>query len=73
MHAESFGSLLAPEFLCGDNQYSCDFCASKVDATRQLRLRDLPPVLCLSLQRFVFDFNVGGLFLLFWVCVCVLP
>ncbi|GAB4823725.1 hypothetical protein N2152v2_010771 [Parachlorella kessleri] len=54
---DSLSTLLAPEFLCGDNQYSCDFCAAKVDATRQLRLRALPPMLCLSLQRFVFDYN----------------
>ena len=26
-----------------------------MDATRQLRLRSVPPYLCLSLQRFVFD------------------
>ena len=56
---ESLSTLLAPEFLCGDNQYSCDFCVAKVDATRQLRLRALPPMLCLSLQRFVFDYNVS--------------
>lgn len=55
---DSLRSLLAPEFLFGDNRYSCDFCAAKVDATRQFRLRELPPMLCLSLQRFVFDFNV---------------
>lgn len=28
-------------------------------ASRQLELRQLPPVLCFSLQRFVFDFQVG--------------
>ena len=32
---------------------------AQVDATRQLRLRALPPMLCLSLQRFVFDYNVS--------------
>jgi hypothetical protein len=42
------------------------WCLPQVDATRQLELRCLPPVLCFSLQRFVFDFNrmdrvkVGG-------------
>lgn len=31
----------------------------QVTAKRQLELRQLPPVLCFSLQRFVFDFQVG--------------
>jgi hypothetical protein len=32
----------------------------QVDATRQLQLRALPPMLCFSLQRFVFDFQASG-------------
>lgn len=48
-------ALLGEERLEGDNQYVCAFCEAKVDATRQLRLRSVPPYLCLSLQRFVFD------------------
>lgn len=50
--------MLCKEELSGDNQYHCDFCGKKVDATRQLCLRQLPPYLCLSLQRFVFDMKV---------------
>lgn len=50
--------MLSAEELSGDNQYHCDFCGKKVDATRQLCLRQLPPYLCLSLQRFVFDMKV---------------
>ena len=50
--------MLRAEELSGDNQYHCDFCGKKVDATRQLCLRQLPPFLCLSLQRFVFDMKV---------------
>ncbi len=57
-------SYLEPELLCGDNQYFCERCAAKVDATRQMRLRALPPYLCLSLQRFVFKPEVH----LFMVC-----
>ncbi|GAX84137.1 hypothetical protein CEUSTIGMA_g11560.t1 [Chlamydomonas eustigma] len=45
------------EVLDGDNQYYCDFCACKVDATRQMVLRSVPPYLCLQLQRFVFDYQ----------------
>ncbi|KAJ9528051.1 hypothetical protein QJQ45_005666 [Haematococcus lacustris] len=47
------------EFLTDDNQYACDFCARKTDASRQMVLRSLPPYLCLSLQRFVYDQRKG--------------
>ena len=50
--------LLSAEHLQGDNKYHCAFCESKVDATRQIRLHSIPPILCLSLQRFVFDMKV---------------
>ena len=50
--------MLGEERLEGDNQYLCAFCEAKVDASRQLRLRSVPPYLCLSLQRFVFDLKV---------------
>jgi len=36
-------------------QYACDCCASKQDATRWVRLAELPEVLCIQLLRFVFD------------------
>ena len=52
--ADAQASYLEPEVLCGDNQYSCERCARKVDARRQVALRALPPYLCLSLQRFYF-------------------
>ncbi|PSC68725.1 ubiquitin carboxyl-terminal hydrolase 26 [Micractinium conductrix] len=54
---ESLTSITSAEFMDGDNQYHCDYCAKKVDATRQQELRSLPPVLCMSLRRFVFDFQ----------------
>ena len=50
--------LLSAEHLEGENKYHCAFCESKVDATRQIRLHCVPPILCLSLQRFVFDMKV---------------
>lgn len=49
---------LAPDELVGDNQYFCDFCAAKSDADRRMRLRNLPPYLCLALQRFTYDYQV---------------
>ncbi|KAI3431674.1 hypothetical protein D9Q98_004721 [Chlorella vulgaris] len=53
---DSLNSMLMPETMEGDNQYSCERCMKKVDATRQLELRCLPPMLSFSLQRFVFDY-----------------
>lgn len=55
---DSLRSLLSPELLCGDNQYFCEHCQSKQNATRQLKITLLPPLLCVSLQRFVFDMTV---------------
>ena len=46
---------VAVEELCGSNQYECDHCKGKRDATRQMALIQLPPVLCLQLLRFVYD------------------
>ncbi|KAI0064483.1 cysteine proteinase [Artomyces pyxidatus] len=48
-------AVVAPETLSGDNKYRCPRCDSLEDATRQLVLRTLPPVLHFSLLRFVFD------------------
>ena len=59
---DSFKSLLTAEILEGDNQYFCDNCNAKRDASRQLLVKDLPPILCLSLQRFVFDMKVCDFF-----------
>jgi len=41
--------------LNGDNQYYCERCACKHDATRRIRLKSLPPVLNFQLARFVFE------------------
>ncbi len=43
------------EKLEGDNQYFCEGCDAKRDATRCVRLLQLPPVLNLQLNRFIFD------------------
>ena len=57
---ESLTSLLSPEILDGPNQFSCERCGGKRDATRRLRVRSLPPLFCLSLQRFVYDVVKGN-------------
>lgn len=43
----------------GDNQFFCTNCQKKTDALRQMKLLSMPPYLCVSLQRFVFDMKVG--------------
>lgn len=46
---------LKKERLEGDNQYHCQACGTKRDATRSTRITSYPPVLHFSLLRFVFD------------------
>lgn len=46
---------LSDERLEGDNQYHCQSCGKKRDATRSAAITSLPPILHFSLLRFVFD------------------
>ncbi|BGP05993.1 hypothetical protein JCM10049v2_001812 [Rhodotorula toruloides] len=50
---------LASEKLEGDNQYFCENCGKKRDALRYTELAELPPVLHVSLLRFVWDMETG--------------
>ncbi|KAH9520404.1 Ubiquitin carboxyl-terminal hydrolase 40, partial [Bulinus truncatus] len=43
------------EMMDGRNQYKCDTCKMYTDATKGAKLRNLPPVLTLSLLRFSYD------------------
>lgn len=52
---ESLSEFLQEEKLEGSDQYYCDSCGSKQNATRRIRLRNLPPILNIQLLRFVFD------------------
>jgi ubiquitin C-terminal hydrolase len=45
---------LSIEHLQGENQYFCESCKARVDATRCIKLRTLPPVLNFQLKRCVF-------------------
>jgi ubiquitin C-terminal hydrolase len=47
--------LSTKELLTGDNQYACDLCKTKCDASREIHLRSVPPVLNLQLSRYIFD------------------
>ncbi|KAL2896625.1 Ubiquitin carboxyl-terminal hydrolase 26, partial [Bienertia sinuspersici] len=51
---ESLSDYLCEEKLEGDNQYHCESCGTRVDATRSIKLRVLPPVLNFQLKRCVF-------------------
>jgi ubiquitin C-terminal hydrolase len=49
--AESF----VEERLEGDNRYYCERCDEKREASRALRLKELPPYLVIHIKRFSFD------------------
>lgn len=50
----SLSDYLSEEKLEGDNQYHCESCGTRVDATRSIKLRTLPSVLNFQLKRCVF-------------------
>ncbi|XP_052209579.1 ubiquitin carboxyl-terminal hydrolase 26 isoform X2 [Diospyros lotus] len=51
---DSLDDYLSVEELQGDNQYYCESCSTRVDATRSIKLRSLPAVLNFQLKRCVF-------------------
>ncbi|CAH8340662.1 unnamed protein product [Eruca vesicaria subsp. sativa] len=51
---DSLNDYLSLEHLDGDNQYFCGGCDARVDATRCIKLRTLPPVITFQLKRCVF-------------------
>lgn len=51
---ESLDEYLTAEELNGDNQYFCESCKTRVDATRSIKLCTLPKVLNFQLKRYVF-------------------
>lgn len=51
---ESLDDYLSIEELHGDNQYFCESCDMRVNATRSIKLRSLPDVLNFQLKRYVF-------------------
>ncbi|XP_071116349.1 ubiquitin carboxyl-terminal hydrolase 48-like [Haliotis cracherodii] len=56
---ECIEDFLKEEKLEGENQYMCESCESKQNATRAIHLQSLPPVLNIQLLRFVFDKHTG--------------
>ncbi|XP_030550047.1 ubiquitin carboxyl-terminal hydrolase 26 isoform X2 [Rhodamnia argentea] len=51
---ESLNDYLRVEQLNGENQYFCESCGARVDASRSIKLRTLPRVLNIQLKRYVF-------------------
>jgi ubiquitin carboxyl-terminal hydrolase 48 len=51
---ESLNEYFSEEALDGENQYFCESCQKRVDATRCIKLRSLPPIVNFQLKRYVF-------------------
>ncbi|PAN51546.2 hypothetical protein PAHAL_9G571000 [Panicum hallii] len=51
---ESLDDYFSQEELDGENQYFCESCQKRVDATRCIILRSFPPVINIQLKRYVF-------------------
>lgn len=62
----SLDDYLTVEELHGDNQYFCESCKTRVDATRSIKLRTLPDVLNFQLKRCVFLPKVLWQFTIKW-------
>ncbi|KAF9146334.1 hypothetical protein BGX30_001348 [Mortierella sp. GBA39] len=52
---DCFNEFVKAEDLVGLDRYSCSFCESLQDATREIKLDILPKVLNIQLMRFVYD------------------
>uniref|UniRef100_A0A0A9DFG6 Ubiquitin carboxyl-terminal hydrolase n=1 Tax=Arundo donax TaxID=35708 RepID=A0A0A9DFG6_ARUDO len=51
---ESLNDYFSEEALDGENQYFCESCQKRVDASRCIKLRSLPSVVNFQLKRYVF-------------------
>ncbi len=54
---ESLASYVQGELLEGDNQWVCEACGRKVDATKRQTVKTLPHTLCIQLKRFEYDYE----------------
>jgi ubiquitin C-terminal hydrolase/predicted N-acetyltransferase YhbS len=55
---EALEKYVQPEILDGDNQYFCEQCQAKRDATKGLEFSSFPYLLTLQLKRFDFDWEL---------------
>jgi len=56
---DALNKFLEEEMLVGDEQWYCDKCNQKVNATKKIDLWKLPPVLVLHIKRFEFCSSTG--------------
>jgi len=61
MLTDALDKYLNEEQLTGDEQWYCEKCCKKVDATKKIDLRMLPPILVLHLKRIAFNIRSGKL------------
>jgi len=52
---QALAAYFAQEKMCGENQYYCERCDAKRDATRCTRIEDLPVLLNIQLLRYVYN------------------
>jgi len=58
---DALETYLGEEQLVGDEQWYCEKCCKKVDATKKIDLWMLPPILILHLKRITFNARTGRL------------
>ena len=54
---DSLHEYVKGELLDGSNAYYCERCDKKVDTTKRLCVKKLPPILVIQLKRFDYDFE----------------
>lgn len=54
---QSLAEYASEEILAGSNQWFCERCDRKVDATKRIELHELPPILVIHFKRFTYDFS----------------
>ncbi|CAD8211707.1 unnamed protein product [Paramecium octaurelia] len=55
--SEGLFSYINPFLLDGNNQYQCELCGFKVDALKGDKIRKLPQILTITLNRYTFDYE----------------
>ncbi|CAK64552.1 unnamed protein product (macronuclear) [Paramecium tetraurelia] len=55
--SEGLFSYINPFLLDGNNQYLCELCGFKVDALKGDKIRKLPSILTITLNRYTFDYE----------------
>ena len=54
---KALSNFIKPELLEGDNQYQCSACNKKVNASKGLKIKSLPNILTIQLNRFTLDYS----------------